>query len=81
MEIALAFVVGVLCIVSFLAGAKVGQTVAKGESIDLPTINPLEAVRERQAKKEAKREQDRLETIMQNIENYNGTSAGQKDVP
>ena len=40
-------------IVCFMVGAKVGQAVSKGEEVKLPTVNPLEAVREHNAKKEA----------------------------
>lgn len=74
-------IMGAACIACFLIGAKVGQTVSKGEDINVPTINPLQAYREREARKEAEMEQSRLETIMQNIENYDGTGNGQKDVP
>lgn len=81
MEILLALTVGTLCIVCFFIGAKVGQTVAKGEKIEIPSVNPMNAVREHRAKKEAEMEQDRLDTIMQNIEKYDGTSRGQEDVP
>ncbi len=77
----LIFATGFLCLICFVAGAKVGQKVVKGEPIELPTINPLELHREREAKKEAAREQERLETIMQNIEAYDGTASGQRDVP
>lgn len=73
--------VGVLCIGCFLVGAKVGQTVSKGEEITLPTVNPLEAYRQHKARQEAQEKQNALETIMQNIENYDGTGNGQKDVP
>ena len=77
----LIFATGLLCLVCFVAGARVGQKVVKGEPIELPTINPLEIHREREAKKEAAREQDRIATIMSNIESYDGTGHGQKDVP
>lgn len=81
MEIALIVAVGAMNIICFLMGAKLGQTVSKGEDIKLPTINPLEAYREREAKKEAQMEQDRLDTILRNIERYDGTPRGQEDVP
>lgn len=85
MEIALvitatACVVAAMCIVCFLIGAKVGQTVSKGEDIKLPTMNPIEAYREHEQRKEARAEQERMETIMRNIETYDGTGEGQKDV-
>ena len=81
MEALLLAVMAASNILCFLIGAKVGQKVSKGEDIELPTINPIEAVKERREKKEAEMEQDRLDTIMRNIESYNGTSAGQEDVP
>ena len=74
-------VVGALCIVSFVIGAKVGQTVAKGETVELPTINPMKLHKEHAAKKDAEEEQRKIDTIMRNIESYDGTSNGQKDVP
>lgn len=73
--------VGALCIVCFVVGARVGQKVVKGEPIELPKVNPMEIIRERQDKKQAQMEQDKLETIMRNIEGYDGTSRGQEDVP
>lgn len=81
MEIVLIIAVGAMNIICFLTGAKLGQTVSKGEEIKLPTINPMDAHREREAKKEAQMEQDRINTIMRNIEGYDGTGRGQEDVP
>lgn len=74
-------VMGATNIVCFIVGAKVGQTVQKGEDIKTPAVNPLKAVREHQARKEQEREQDKLDTILRNLERYDGTSAGQEDVP
>ena len=81
MEVLLVLTVGAMCIGCFLIGAKVGQKVSKGEEITLPTVNPLKLYREHEARKEAEMEQNRLDTIMQNIEAYDGTSSNQKDVP
>ena len=72
---------GYICLACFLMGAKLGQKVAKGEEIETPSVNPLKAYREREAKREAKEEQDRLNTILRNIESYDGTGNGQEDVP
>jgi hypothetical protein len=80
MEILIILTVGILNIGCFFIGAKVGQKVVKGEPIETPSLNPLKAYREAQDRKQAEREADRLDTIMQNIEAYDGTSAGQKDV-
>lgn len=72
--------VGILNIGCFFIGAKVGQKVVKGEPIEIPSLNPLKAYREAQDRKQAEREADKLDTILQNIEAYDGTGAGQKDV-
>lgn len=74
-------VVGALNVACFFVGAKVGQKVTKGEPIEAKLPNPMQAIRERDDKREAKREQDRIETIMRNIEAYDGTAKGQEDVP
>ncbi len=75
---------GTLCCVCFLIGAKVAQKVSKGESACLPSVNPIKAIKEsreqREAQKEAEMEQDKLDTILRNIERYDGTGAGQEDV-
>lgn len=74
-------VVGALNIACFFIGAKVGNAVAKGEAIEMPSVNPIEAIREHNDKREADREQDRLETILRNIEKYDGSANGQEEVP
>lgn len=43
--------------------------------------NPLQTYREHKAKEEERKELEYYETIMENIENYDGTGAKQKDVP
>ena len=72
--------VGILNVGCFLIGVNVGQKVVKGEEVELPSLNPMKAYREAQDRKQAKKEADRIDTILQNIESYDGTSAGQKDV-
>lgn len=72
---------GTLNAVCFFIGAKIGQKVSKGERIEAPTLNPMKAIREREERKEADKEAERLEIILQNIENYDGSPNGQRDVP
>ena len=82
MEALLLAVMAVSNILCFIIGAKVGQAVAKGEEVKIvPYANPLEAYRTNRNKKEAEMEQDKLATIMRNIEGYDGTGRGQEDVP
>lgn len=79
--ILLILTVGALCVACFFVGAKVGQTVAKGEDIKPPQIDPLKPFREREERQEAKREQERMDAIMRNIDRYDGTGIGQEDIP
>ncbi len=72
---------GFVNLACFLMGATVGQAASKGEKIATPTVNPIKAYREHEAKKEAQMEQNRIDTILQNIEKYDGTGKGQEDVP
>jgi hypothetical protein len=81
MEVLLLLVMGVTNILCFMIGAKVGQKVVKGEEVELPTLDPLKSYREHQDRKEAQQVQKAVDVIMQNIEAYNGTADGQKDVP
>lgn len=81
MEIALILVVGALNIVCFFIGAKVGQKVVREETIEMPTLNPVKAYHEHQEHKASEKEKNRLDTILKNIDSYDGTSLGQVDVP
>ena len=85
MEVLAIAIVSIACLASnilcLLIGVKVGQKVSKGEEVELPTVNPLKAVKEHKARQEAEWEQDRVNTILRNIESYDGTGYGQEDVP
>jgi hypothetical protein len=80
MEIALILIVGLLNILCIMVGAKIGQTVKNGEKVELPNLNPLKAVKKSQAQKAMEREQERRNTVLRNIERYDGTSKGQEDI-
>ena len=72
---------GTLCIVCFFIGAMVGQKASKGEEIESPKIDPMKPIREHQERKKAKEEQNRFDVLMRNIDNYDGTSNHQEDLP
>ena len=80
MEILLVWSVGLICLLAFYFGfsAGKGEQIANKE-IELP--NPMKVYREHQEKQEVKRKQERDSIIMQNIDNYDDTPNGQKDVP
>ena len=69
----------------FNLGVKMTQKVSKGEEIETPELNPVKVVNkvitEQREKEEAKAEKEKLETILRNIERYDGTSSHQEDVP
>ena len=79
MEALLLLVMGLVNVACFMIGAKVGQAVSKGEEIEIP--NPVKAVDDHRAKKEAEFAQSRIDIILRNIENYDGTDYGQEEVP
>ena len=80
-EVLLLMVMGLTNIACFIIGASVRQRVDKGEEVKLPTVNPMEAVRAHQERQEAEKEKNRIDIILRNIDNYDGTSASQEDVP
>jgi hypothetical protein len=80
MDVLTILVIGILNILCLTIGTKLGQAVVKGEKVEMPNINPLKAVKKTQAQKAMEREQKKRNTILQNIECYDGTAKGQKDV-
>ena len=81
MEVLLLSLMCLSNILCFMIGAKVGQAVSKGERVELPKIDPMKAARERQERREAEKAQEWTDAVMQNIDSYNGTAEGQRDVP
>ena len=81
MELLTIVAISLLNIICFITGAIVGQKTVKGEKIELPKLNPMDIYRDNQEKKEATKEMDKLETILRNIERYDGTANHQEDVP
>lgn len=79
MEVLLMAVLAASNILCFTIGAIVGQRVAKGNEVQIPSVT--KAYRERRERKKADEQRDRYETILHNIDNYDGTPYNQKDVP
>lgn len=79
---ALLVLVGIQNLICIYMGIKIGLALARDEAINLP--NPAEAVKEHREKKEAQeaaaKEQKKIDAILRNIDNYNGTADGQEDV-
>ena len=73
--------VGFFNVCCFVIGAKVGQKVVRGETIDTSIKNPIKAISEAKEQFEYRKMQERDQIIADNIDNYDGTSIGQKDIP
>jgi len=78
--IILVLLMGVMNILAFLIGARTAQKANRGEEIKLPNINPVQAYKEHKEESEYSKEQERLNTMLENIENYKGDGLGQKDI-
>ncbi len=75
----------ILCafnLISFIVGAKIGQSSSKGRNI---VLNPVKAIKEdiEESKHEKKEslKRKKIDTMLQNIDNYTGSGLGQKEIP
>lgn len=73
-------IVGSMNLLSFYLGARIGRK-ENAESIKFPNLNPITKLEEHKEKREEQKERERLDVIRQNIDNYDGTAEGQKDIP
>lgn len=75
-------VFGIFIMSSFVIGVILGQKLNRNEKIE---VNPVKAIEdykeERQYKKEIQQEQSKLDIMLENIDNYDGTGIGQKNIP
>lgn len=80
-------VMDVLCLLAFnlfsvLVGAIIGQKTAKGRDIK---FNPVKAIKEEIKESKVSREENlrkrKIDTMLQNIDSYDGTGLGQKQIP
>lgn len=78
--IILVLLMGGMNLLAFLIGARVAQKVDKGEEIELPSINPMQAYKEFTEQREANKVQEEMNIMMENINNYDGTGRGQRDI-
>ena len=74
-------VVGTLNVVCFFIGAKIGQKVAKGETIEAPKLNPIDAWHEHKEKAESRRKHEKYKMILENVDIYDGSEYGQQEIP
>lgn len=76
--IVLILIIGLLNIFCFVVGTKVGQQVTHNETINVP--NPVKIVKEYKDSKEYKESQENLNAMLDNINNYDGSGMGQREI-
>lgn len=82
MEIVLIIVVSAINMACFFIGAKLGQAIQRGEELKVPVAaGPIAWYKAHREAKQEEMEKDRLNTILANIDRYDGTGNGQEDVP
>ena len=64
--------IGIMNILCFFIGARVGQKVVNKEEIKLPNINPIQAYREYEVKREIDKADEQYKKDLEAINNYNG---------
>lgn len=69
----------VLIFFAFITGLHYGSKVKKNETIEIPT--PVKIIEKHAEERQKKIEEGIMEANLKNIENYNGTSIGQEDIP
>ena len=79
--IILCTIFGVFILISYTLGLRNGQKISNNKEIESPVVNPIKEVSKELKKFHTDKEQKKLNTIMENIDNYNGTAIGQKDLP
>lgn len=67
-------------LVCLIVGVKVGQKAHRGEDIAIKIPNPVQKVQSMKDSQEYKRDREAVETMLYNIDVYDGTGMGQKDI-
>lgn len=81
MEAIILLIVSISNIICFFLGSKIGQRVVNNQPVRIIDKSPIESIREKQDSKELKKQQEIDDVIKHNIDVYDGTSLGQKDIP
>ena len=79
--IILCTIFGVFILVAYSLGLKNGQRLSKNEEVVVPNVNPIKVVTEEIEKHEERKKQQIEEINSYNIDHYDGTGLGQKDIP
>lgn len=72
---------GVFILIAYSLGLKNGQKLSKSEEVIVPELNPVKAIQKEIETVEEKKKQEAFDLMMSNIDNYDGTGLGQKNIP
>jgi hypothetical protein len=78
MEALLLLVAGAINVACFMVGVKAGKEMRDTKT---PPTSHFKPPRAHRVDKDAQTQKDKLETILRNVECYDGTGYGQEDVP
>ncbi len=73
-------VFGVFLCFAFVFGIKIGELLSQGKTIDIPSLNPIKQLKKNIENKSQRKERENYNKLLQNIDNYDGTELGQKEV-
>lgn len=79
--IILCTIFGVFILISYTLGLRQGQKLKNNEEIKLPVLNPIKIVNNEIERFEEKKKQEAYEITISNIDTYDGTGLGQRDIP
>lgn len=83
--IILCTIFGVFIMFAFIKGIEIGIKTRKDETIEISTLNPIKVIKEKKQEKEfflqQEAEQKRIDVMLENIDKYDGTEIGQRDIP
>lgn len=79
MEALLLLAFGVVNMGFLAVGVKVGMEISKQDKT--PSVSHFKPPKAHRVDKDAQIQKDKLETILRNVECYDGTGYGQEDVP
>ncbi len=72
---------GLFIMASYTLGLRNGQKLARQQEVKMPNVNPVTAIKEKKKEQEEKKEQEIIDIMLENIDNYDGTGIGQKEIP
>ena len=73
-------IVGIMNLFCLIKGVQIGQKISKEEEVKLPEINPIKVIAQKKVDKDREKELDKFNTIMKNIDSYDGTGSHQEEV-